>query len=522
MRRMQRVVTDVVHPARDLIGDRAAPPDAPALRRSLERALWLRAGMANLGGAIPLIVLGGEYVRRFTPKYHDLPLFWAGLGMTLFLYLPMWLTFRLFTRNMLRRSTRWIEHGRPPTEEERHLTATLARRAGLFPAPWWLSACVLAVVVIRLLGVVPSASEQVVGVVGIVLGGVVSCGLCYLLAEDALRPLYRLVLATEGSPEGRQVGIRTRLVVYWIVGSGAYLLGIALILANFPPAIARAMGIVCCALGAVVGFIMTNLSAGSLTRPIDRLREAMQRVESGDLTTTVDVDDPGDVGSLQSGFNRMVSGMRERDRLQELFGRHVGAEVARRAVAADAGLAGTDCYVSILFVDVIGSTALAAERSPSSVMETLNALFETVVRTVGAEDGLVNQFQGDGALCVFGAPNELPDHAVRALRAAYALRIDIDRLEQRYPGFGAAIGVSTGRVVAGDIGTEDRHEYTVIGDPVNEASRLCDEAKQRSARVLASKASIDAAGPWARHWVPGGEVALRGRRRPTVVFEPRR
>ena len=99
---------------------------------------------------------------------------------------------------------------------------------------------------------------------------------------------------------------------------------------------------------------------------------------------------------------------------------------------------------------------------------------------------------------------------------------EIDALSERYPGFGAAIGVSSGRAVAGDIGTEDRHEYTVIGDPVNEASRLCDEAKLRTSRVLVSKATLDDAPAEASAWSSGGEVALRGRRRPTAVFEPHR
>jgi adenylate cyclase len=175
---------------------------------------------------------------------------------------------------------------------------------------------------------------------------------------------------------------------------------------------------------------------------------------------------------------------------------------------------------SVMFVDVIGSTTLAAERPPESVVAMLNALFGAVVRCVTAEGGLVNQFQGDGALCVFGAPIELPDHAARALRAASALRSEIATFGDDYPGFDAAIGVSSGRVVGGDVGTEDRYEYTVIGDAVNEASRLTDEAKQRAGRILVSEQTIRTSGATSDDWLPCGEFALRGRPIPTVVYEP--
>jgi len=176
--------------------------------------------------------------------------------------------------------------------------------------------------------------------------------------------------------------------------------------------------------------------------------------------------------------------------------------------------------VTVLFVDMVGSTTFAAEREPRTVVEMLNAFFGAIVTAAGAEGGFVNQFQGDGALCVFGAPDELPDHASRGLSAAARLRREIERLGDTYPSFDAAIGLSTGSVVAGEVGTEDRREYTVIGDPVNEAARLCDEAKRRPNRVIASGATISAAGGSSNDWLCCGEMDLRGRPQPTVIYEP--
>jgi adenylate cyclase len=216
----------------------------------------------------------------------------------------------------------------------------------------------------------------------------------------------------------------------------------------------------------------------------------------------------------------MVEGLRERQRLQDLFGRHVGEDVARLALERGGPVAAEQREASILFVDVIGSTGLAASRPATEVVAMLNALFEAVVATAAAERGWVNKFEGDGAMCVWGAPLDQPDHAARALRAAVALRDQVRVVREVHPDLDVGIGVSTGPVVAGNVGAAERYEYTVIGDPVNEAARLTELAKERPSRLLASESSVRAAGDEARCWQPAGTVTLRGRTEPTVVYEP--
>jgi adenylate cyclase len=115
---------------------------------------------------------------------------------------------------------------------------------------------------------------------------------------------------------------------------------------------------------------------------------------------------------------------------------------------------------------------------------------------------------------VFGAPADQPDHAARALRAARTLGVALR------DGAPAGIGVSSGTVVAGNVGAEQRYEYTVIGDPVNEAARLTEEAKHQRAHVLASEAAVRAAGAEASQWAEVGTFALRGRALPTVAYAP--
>ena len=148
----------------------------------------------------------------------------------------------------------------------------------------------------------------------------------------------------------------------------------------------------------------------------------------------------------------------------------------------------------------------------------LNRFFALVVEVVDAHDGWVNKFEGDAALCVFGAPVSSAAPAGAALAAARALS---RRLEQELPEVRAGIGVSAGDAVAGNVGAAERFEYTVIGDPVNEAARLCELAKTTPARLLASERVVDLApASEAGHWKLGDEVTLRGRDRPTRVASP--
>jgi adenylate cyclase len=222
---------------------------------------------------------------------------------------------------------------------------------------------------------------------------------------------------------------------------------------------------------------------------------------------------------LQAGFNRMAEGLRERDRIRDLFGRQVGRDVALAALRDGTRLGGEEREIGAVFVDLVGSTSLALELAPTEVVELLNRFFEVVVEVVETEGGLVNKFEGDAALCVFGAPVARADPAADALRAARALE---RRLAREVPELEFGIGVSAGPAVAGNVGAEQRFEYTVIGDPVNEAARLCDLAKQRDGRVLASEASLTrAAVPERKEWELGGSALLRGRDMPTGLAAPR-
>jgi class 3 adenylate cyclase len=260
------------------------------------------------------------------------------------------------------------------------------------------------------------------------------------------------------------------------------------------------------------------LVSRSISDPVREVVDAMADVECGRIGRTVDVYEQSEIGRLQSGFNRMVAGLQERDRLRDLFGRHVGEEVVRRAVEENESVSGDEREAAILFIDLVGSTQLAVTREPHEVAAVLNDFFRIVVAEVDKHNGLINKFQGDAALAVFGAPLRIDDPASAALATARALGDELRRLLVEF-----GIGVSAGPVFAGNIGAENRYEYTVVGDAVNEAARLADRAKDFEGRVLCSAAAIDRADEAERRsWAVQGSEILRGRSQLTQISAPTR
>jgi adenylate cyclase len=420
------------------------------------------------------------------------------------------------------RALGWLSDGRAPSADEQDATLRLPlREAARSSLAWAAAAAFFAVFSVVVDGV---GGEAIRVALTIVDGGLITCAVVFLLFERALRPVFAHALGGESPQKVVSIGVRPRLLLAWALGSAVPLFGLAALpYAAAHATVHRNIGGAVLALslvGLLVGLLMTVVTARSLADPLADLREAMARIGDGQLDVSVVVDDGGEVGLLQHGVNQMVAGLRERHRLADLFGRHVGPEVARLALEQGSGLNSEQRSATAMFVDLVGSTAMAEVLSPYQVVETLNAFFHSVTGAVGAEGGWVNKFQGDGALCVFGAPASQPDHAARALRAARSLRARIEQLAAVHPGIDAAIGISSGTVVAGNVGTEQRYEYTIIGGPVNEAARLTDLAKGRPGRVVASIASMRRAGDEASHWASLGSVALRGRSTPTDIYEP--
>ena len=267
------------------------------------------------------------------------------------------------------------------------------------------------------------------------------------------------------------------------------------------------------------GFILMWLLAWLTATPVRVVRSALQHVADGDLSCEVVVFDGTELGELQRGFNSMVAGLRERERVRDLFGRHVGREVAAAAEQQRPKLGGEERHVAVIFVDIIGSTQLVTGRPATEVVELLNRFFAVIVEEVDRHHGFVNKFEGDAALAVFGAPNLLDKPEDEALAAA---RVIAERLRGEVPECEAGIGVAAGLAVAGNVGAKERFEYTVIGEPVNEAARLCELSKDSPGHLLAASETVSNASESERaHWTFGDTVTLRGHDEPTRLALPK-
>jgi adenylate cyclase len=371
---------------------------------------------------------------------------------------------------------------------------------------------------------VASKSAPVVAV-ATALGATATAIIGYLQSERVLRPVAVAALRG-GVPENfRAPGVILRQVLTWVLSTGVPLLAIVLALVASKFAILTAPAdrlntpLLLLAIAAlVIGLSGTVLVAMSIADPLRQLRWALGEVQRGNYNAHMQIYDASELGLLQAGFNDMVRDLAERQRLRDLFGRYVGEDVARRALERGTELGGQERDVAVLFVDLVGSTQLASTVPAAEVVNLLNEFFRVIVDTVNKHGGFVNKFQGDAALAIFGAPIEHPDASGAALAASRELHDELVTVLGQTE-FG--IGVSAGRAIAGHIGAQARFEYTVIGDPVNEAARLTELAKLEAGHVLASAIAVSGAlDAEALCWDVGEIVELRGRVAPTQLARP--
>ncbi len=355
------------------------------------------------------------------------------------------------------------------------------------------------------------------------LAGLVVVLLTYLEAERLMRPIASAALARRFEDSSLEPPITQRLRLTWVLTSAVPTIGIILLLAGhragfFPGLLTELVPAIMalCITALITGFLGTTLVVMSVVDPILELQNAITQVRLGKLDAEVDIYDGSEIGVLQAGFNEMMRGLKERQRVNDIFGRYVGTEVARRALEEIPELGGEDREVAVVFVDVIGSTTFAVAHEPEEVVEELNRFFKHVVEVVHRNKGVINKFQGDAALAVFGAPITLSDATGHALKAARELHHELQDLRLQ-----AGIGVASGHVVAGHIGGSDRFEYTVIGDAVNTAARLTEIAKDTPGRVITNASTLAKANEAEQaRWTLMKSVELRGRNMMTQIARP--
>ena len=414
---------------------------------------------------------------------------------------------------------RWaIEERRPTREDQRNTFLAPWRVAKIHLILWGVGAALLT----TLYGMCNVAFiPRFVFSIG--FSGVVVATVCYLLTEFALRPVAAQALEAGPPPRRITAGIMGRTMTVWFLSSlpviGILLTGVfALSLNNLTETQFAYAVMILAVIALVVGFGLIWILSWLTATPVRVVRTALKHVEQGDLDCNVVVFDGTELGELQRGFNSMVQGLREREQVRDLFGRHVGREVAAAAEQRRPKLGGEERHVAVIFVDIIGSTQLVTGRPATEVVDLLNRFFAVIVEEVDRHHGFVNKFEGDAALAVFGAPNHLDNPEAEALAASRAIA---RRIRDEAPECDAGIGVASGEAVAGNVGAKERFEYTVIGEPVNEAARLCELAKSTPSHLLASSDAVQNASESERgRWTFGDTVTLRGHDEPMRLALP--
>ncbi len=226
--------------------------------------------------------------------------------------------------------------------------------------------------------------------------------------------------------------------------------------------------------------LATVLGAGlarRLSQPVQDLAEHTRVIAAGDYSTRLELDRRDELGDLARAFNAMSSGLAERDQVRDLLDKNVSPEVAAQLMREGAALGGEEREVTILFADLRGFTSFAERLAAREVVAQLNRYLDRMSRAIEAEGGVIDKFIGDEIMALFGAPVSAADSAERAIRAALAMRRALAQLNTEFaadglPELGFGVGINTAHVIAGNIGSTRRLNYSVIGDGVNLAARL--------------------------------------------------
>ena len=290
------------------------------------------------------------------------------------------------------------------------------------------------------------------------------------------------------------------------------------------------ISVVLTVLAAILGLVFAMLVSAGVTRPVRRLLEGARAVEAGHLEQTLVVTSHDEIGHLTAAFNQMVEQLRLKERLRETFGKYVDPRVVEGLIEGPALAAeGQRRVMTVLFCDVKGFSSTSEGMTPQGLVKVMNRYFSTMSAPIRGHQGIIDKYIGDAIMAYWGPP--FADDAAQARLASFAaldmlqlvpqLRAELPELlgVRTLPNlFDIRIGIATGEVLVGSIGSELMMSYTVMGDTVNLASRLEGANKEYGSRILVSEATVKGA---------SGEVEVReidrvvalGQTLPQAVFE---
>ena len=277
------------------------------------------------------------------------------------------------------------------------------------------------------------------------------------------------------------------------------------------------------AVALTISLLIAQPIVGSVTNPVLRLAAAARRVRQGDYSGQVNIEQADEIGELSAAFNDMTKGLAERDQVRDLLGKVVDPAVAEELLSHEVELGGEEREVTILFSDIRGFTAISERQSPQQLVGLLNAYLTRMSAAIEGESGVVDKYIGDAVMALFGAPLAHGDDPARAVRAALAMgralvEVNRDFAERGLPAVGMGVGINTATVVAGNMGSESRLNYTVIGDGVNLASRIEGLTRVYGVPVIVCEATRAAAAGF--EFLELDRVRVKGKQNVERIFMP--
>lgn len=294
--------------------------------------------------------------------------------------------------------------------------------------------------------------------------------------------------------------------------------------------IAVVFGIAIVLLGAVAGRVAHNVRT-----PLSKIIDALVAISRGDLNTRIRMKRSDELGLMGQHIDNMVEQLQEREFLRETFGRYVSEDVAKELLTRnnERNLSGEERVVTVLFCDMEGYSSLSEKMPPSLIVDMLNKYLSAMTDIVYRHHGCIVEFIGDAVFAVFGAPRYMPDHAEQAVRCAIAMHKHLQQLNRelreagitRYwkdknrPELRIRVGIHTGHVIAGNLGSATRMKYAVIGDTVNVAARLEALNKELDTYTLISRdVYTQLPEELANQLYERGEQQIKGREQSVSVY----
>lgn len=405
----------------------------------------------------------------------------------------------------LRRPLRSFLQAQPLAEAD-----ALRVRQAVINLPWWgcliAGSCWLACLPVFLLSMATATGPvephvwihlPISFVVSASIATTQSFFLVELATQRLLFPVFFREARADNVPGTWALSLRGRGLM-WIlsVGISPVCAMLLIIFAPDDPGINKAffclfVGVVAMVFGVWTAYMLDRLVA----EPVAQLRNAAVAIADGDYSVHIDTVRADEIGVLIYENNQMLEQLRQKQRLQETFGLHVGREAAREIMAGDPGLSGTEKDITVMFVDIRNFTARSADRPPAEIVAMLNTFLTQMVDVVESEHGgMINKFLGDGFMALFGATGENSPHAVDAVAAGRAMQARLAQVNQELESEGLAplamgIGIHSGPAVVGSIGSEQRLEFTAIGSTVNLASRVEGLTKKLGVAMLLTAAT---------------------------------